>query len=336
MKAVLWPYRFKDMMQSWGRQVRWVVAALQARGVTVLRHHEVLCPGLEDLQVYNLYKDRDADLVIYNHADAGELDQNCLPAKHNWFLKPTVPDNLQCTLDTLGYGPFSEPTLKRPDFESVTDAEVQAFFDTKVKAWLESKITKWADAYKPQPVKLDFEGYWLVLGQCQGDTVVTRMSFGNHADKLAQVVGALLKYSERPVVVKLHPYMDGREAKDDKFSAAYQARLERMGPRVKVFRGISSIHDFLPGAHAVLLENSGSGFEAMMHHKPIICWGWPEYHWTSYSLRLLPELAMALKLQWFNAGAQDRFLCWYMNHYCFSDETSADRRVEELLKCRSR
>jgi len=335
MKAILWPYRFKDMDVSWSRQVRWIVTALQKRGWTVIRHGEFLCAGLEELPVYNCYKDRDADLCIYNHADAGELGKNALSAKLNWFFKPTVPDNLHCTLDRLGYGPFSEPTFNKPDLSAVSDVQVEEFFKTQVAGWVENACTKYGEAYRGAKANISQRDYWLVLGQCQGDTVVTRMSFGNHAHKLQQVVGALLQYSDNPVVVKLHPYMDGRAAKDDKYSESVQKTLEKLGGRVFVYRGQSNIHQFIRGARAVLLENSGAGFEAMMHGKPIICWGWPEYHWTSFALRLLPQLPLALKLDWFNRTEQDRYLCWYMDHYCIKDEASTDHRVEELLKCQS-
>ena len=332
MKAILWPYRFKNMLTDWSRQIRWIVDALQKNNWTVIRHHEFLCTGLEDLPVYNLYKDVDADLTIYNHADLGEITEKCLQSKLNWFMKPTVPDNLQCTLDQFGYGPYSSITFDKPRFDDITDQELIEFFNTKVKAWVASRITKWAGAFKTEKVQVPQRDFILVLGQCDGDTVVTKMSFGSHVRKLEQIVAALVTYSKQPIVVKLHPYMDGRDAKDDKYSAAVQAKLEKIHGRVFVYRGQSSIHQFLPHAKVVMLENSGAGFETMMHGKPIISWGWPEYHWVTYPLRLLPELPKALSLDWFNKEAQDKFLYWYMIKYCFYDAESGLRRVQELLK----
>ena len=332
MKAVLWPYRFKNMHADWSRHLRWVTSALQKFGWTVVRHHELLCTGLEDLSVYNLYKDTDADLTIYNHADLGEIGESCLKSKMNWFLKPTVPDNLQCTLDTLGYGPYSSITFDKPGYLDVTNQELIEFFSTKVKTWVDSRVTKWVDAFKMEKVQIAQRDYVLVLGQCDGDTVVTRMSFGSHVRKLEQLVRALVTYTKSPIVVKLHPYMDGRQPKDDKFSATVQSVLEKINARVFVYRGQTSMHQFLPHAKVVLLENSGAGFEVMMHGKPIISWGWPEYHWVTYALKVLPELSKALDLAWFNKEAQDKFLCWYMLKYCFFDAESGIRRVKELLK----
>jgi len=83
----------------------------------------------------------------------------------------------------------------------------------------------------------------------------------------------------------------------------------------------------------VLLANSGAGIEVMMHRKPIISWGFPEYHWQTYDLRHLADLDRALDTgSWFVPGNSDKFLYWYFHHYCFYDQASADRKVAELLK----
>jgi hypothetical protein len=82
----------------------------------------------------------------------------------------------------------------------------------------------------------------------------------------------------------------------------------------------------------VLVGNSGSGFEAMMHGKPIISFCKPEYHWITYDLRKACELPGALDTDsWFRREESDTFLYWYMEEHCVHDEKSAFNRVDELI-----
>lgn len=328
MKAVLWPYKYASMGTNWSRQMLWVVRALLAVGVVVKRHKDFQCEGLSLLPLYEWPSDQNTNICIYNHAVDSEIIGSVLPTRANWFFKPTVPDKDHTTLDPLGYGPYSSITYMKPPFESV---KVGDFFETKVRQWIDSKVCKWGTALSGiTPVNED--DYYLVIGQCDGDSVLTQMDFGSYITKLEQVVRELIRVGDRPVVVKLHPYMNGEPGKEVKgFAEGVQQRLESISPRVHVYRGMVNIHNFIAKARCVLLANSGAGLEAMMHHKPIIAWGFPEYHWVTYDLRHLCDLRWALKLDWFDAGKQDQFLCWYLEHYCFHDQSSCQRRVNELL-----
>jgi len=332
MKAVIWGYKFSDMRESWRKQITWMVNSLQKNGVIVRPHSNFKCKGL-NLPLYDFAKDHDADICIYNHADISCLIGDVLKVKRNWFFKPTAPDEFHTTLDELGYGPYSSITYKKPDFENVAEDEVKWFFDTKVKRWLDTKITKWGNRFKNETQEIEERDYHLVLGQCGGDEVVTRHDFGHYFTKLEQIIRELVRIdSKRWIIVKLHPYTDGKDVTTTTFSEGLKHRLEVMGPAVKVFIGKSNIHNFIKNAYCVYLANSGAGFEAMMHHKPIIAWGFPEYHWVTYDLRHLADLNEAIKLKWFDKYKQDKFLYWYMEKYCFYNQKTADRRVKELLE----
>lgn len=75
-----------------------------------------------------------------------------------------------------------------------------------------------------------------------------------------------------PLVVKGHPVNPGSMA------PLYQA--------VKQFDHVTwvddvSIHDLIPNAHAVVVVNSGTGMEAMLHKRPVITFGRCEYDCVS-------------------------------------------------------
>lgn len=328
MKAILWPYRYVSMGDNWCQQMQWVVRALQFHGVEVVRHYRFVCRGLEYLPEYNYRVDQDADIVLYNHADESEIIGDVLHPRANWFFKPTVPTAFHTTLDTMGFGPYSSVGYSQPSLEGI---DPKLFFDTKVAQWIQSRTCKWGDTLNKE-VSIPESGYYLVVGQCGGDSVATRMDFGDYFTKLRQIVAELVRVGDRPIVVKLHPYTNGEPGKEQVgFADRIQQQLEAISPRVRVYQGKVSIHNFIQRAHCVLLANSGAGIEVMMHHKPLIAWGKPEYHWVTYDLRHLCDMRRALKLDWFDASKQDKFLCWYLERYCFYDQLTCFERVRTLL-----
>jgi len=324
MKAIIWGYKFGDMKVNWANQMRWVIESLQENGFEV-KQKDFICEGT-NLPPYNCKTDNPCDLVVYNHIDISNLVGNVVKAKRVWFFKPTVPDGIHTTLDELGYGPFSTIGYEKPAFKGV---DMGDFFDTTVKGWIDGKINKFGTFADYN--EFSQKDYWLVLGQCGGDSVNTRHDFGDYFTKLKQVVTELARIDNRKIVIKLHPYTDGENTKTSVFSDKLAKELIAISPKVKVYTGKIGIHDFVKNCRAVILGNSGAGFEAMMHHKPIIAWGKPEYHWTSYDLRHLADLVRAIRLDWFDVNAQDKFLYWYMEKYCFYDVRTCDRRVKELL-----
>lgn len=332
MKAILWNYRFADFKDSWRLQLIWAVNSLIKYGVEVKKHKDLICRGLEHLELYNPLTDNPSDIVLYNHTDNAHIIGNVVKSKVNWFFKPTVPDEWHTTLDELGYGPFSTITYQKPDFENVSDVEVNKFFETKVAEWKNLRKTKYGNYFKATEIDITDKDYFLVLGQCGGDEVVSKFDFGNYFSRLESIVKELVRISDRKIIVKLHPYTDGKDEKNTLYSTELKIRFEKISDKIKVFTGHSNVQNFIKNCYCVLLSNSGAGFEAMMYGKPIIAWGFPEYRWISYDLRHLMDLINAIDLNWFNLQKQRKFLYWYMEKYCFYDQKTTDTRVEELLK----
>jgi len=334
MTVLFWHYQYDDMKTGWRDQTVWLANAFKSLGYRVLRHANFKCQGFE-WEIYDPAKHRnEVDYTIYNHADKSEIIGNVVPSIP-LFMKPTVPTPKHTTLDTLGFGPYSSITYVKPDFESVS---VGDYFETKVASWINSRTTKW-EKHKQYDCEIFQDNYFLVLGQCGGDSVVTRHDFGGYWNKLMIVVKELRRVGGgRPIVVKLHPYMDGnyvsgasRNRPSDRPSEVVIKRLLEIGSGVFVYAGKGNIHEFIKRAHCVFLANSGAGFEVMMHHKPIIAWGYPEYHWVTYDLRHAVDVYRAIELDWFDREKQDKFLCWYTEHYCYNNQDTATRRVKEVV-----
>lgn len=332
--AIFWPYRYAvhttsselgNLNFSWEPRFRWVAQALIQEGFNVLKHKDFQCDLGDGAQIYDPPLREKLDVIIYNHAEASEIEGNILDAERTWFFKPTVPDANQTTLDDLGYGSYSSITYDKPNFELVEEHKVDLFFETKVKNWVDAKSSKWGNVFFDKDLTL--ENYILVIGQCFGDSVLNRQDFGSYLPKLTKIVSHLLRSSDKDIVVKLHPYMNGQNWKEGDPDAKQNVTEEllSLSERVKVFGDFSSIHSFLEKCSLVVVGNSGSGFEAMMHDKPIISFCMPEYHWVTYDLRKLCDTRRALQTdQWFDKEKSRKFLYWYMEEYSFYDEKSAN------------
>ena len=334
MKRVLiCPHQYSEFdsdPDGWGTRIQWVVNALRIEGHEVYKH-ELLQNNLDGVLEYR--PEIEFDIAIYNHCDYYEsLAFDFSPGTETrWFFKPTAPDLKQTTLDELGYGSFSSITYDRPDFENSSVENVKHFFDTKVEGWKSSLSSKWGEKHFSKG-EVPHENFFLVLGQCGGDSVVTRQDFGGYFDKLCEVVRCLCLTTDDLIIVKLHPYTDGPMHKSDNpdVKGPLRKRIESISDKIIVYDDFTSVHSFLPKCKCVVVGNSGAGFEAMMYDKPIISFCHPEYHWVTYDVKKLVELYKAIDLSWFNKESSRKFLYWYMEDYCLFDQASAVDRIREL------
>ena len=331
--ALLWPYKFDEWEEDWALRLRWISEALSEEG------YEIFKPKQFKVDIGNTkdWNNEKFDIIIYNHTDLAEIKAlypHLEAEEHTWFFKPTVPDKFTTTLDELGYGSYSTITYDKPPYEEADPEKVHRFYADTVSEWVRNNDSKWGEDHFKEKL-IPHKDFYLVIGQCGGDSVVTRQDFGGYFEKLERIVQELLIVDpDREVVVKLHPYTNGPMHDPNRCSLIkpLTEKFESFSKRVKVYSDFSSIHSFLPSARCVLVGNSGAGFEAMMHDKPIISFCFPEYHWVTYDLRKTCDLGNAIQLNWFNKDAQRRFLYWYMEKYCFYDYNSAKRRVDDLLE----
>ena len=112
-----------------------------------------------------------------------------------------------------------------------------------------------------------------------------------------------------PVVFKAHP--------TNPSSARSQAATTE---RLDAYWSTASVHDLIGHSEAVYVINSGVGFEAILHNKPVVTFGWTEYD----AVTMHGSLA-ALDRAWESVRASrpdrrlasyKRFVDWYCRLYC--------------------
>lgn len=333
MRAIIWPHRYdaiKPDAVDWIHSLCWVTAALSELGVEVHKH-----PGLEaELPgvVESVLEEPGAyEVAIFTHAIIDHLPPGLRDiAPLALSFKSTGPSWEYASLDPVGYGPCSSISYDEPDYESAQASEVDEFFETKVADWIKRRTNKWG-WIQSEAALPPFPEYDLILAQTLGDETVSGMAFGSYRESLLSMVREAVRVSPVPVVVKLHPWTDGESGATGPYTLDLGEDIEALGAAVVM--GMFSVHDLLARARCVLLCNSGAGIEALLHGKPIVSWGHPEYHWVTGELRHLTQLKglLASGLSWHDPGAARAWLWWYCELYCVSDPSSALRRCGELL-----
>lgn len=114
------------------------------------------------------------------------------------------------------------------------------------------------------------ERYVLVADQCHGDLSVA-MGLGDAADFAAMVEAALRDWPGHDVLVKVHP--DART--HGKAGCIPAAALYH--PHIRVIDDGCHPVRLIRGASAVYTVTSLIGFEALMHGRPVHCFGMPFY-----------------------------------------------------------
>jgi len=265
-----------------------------------------------------------ADLHIYNHT-CRDLEPD-LP-ENSIFIKPTAPTSKHFQICREGYANSSQITFEEPveyqyrKYSNLEWNEIQELINRRANKWDDSIMLKWPDA---KNVK---EDHILIIGQMPEDETVMGFGFGNHWDKLCQIVQ---KLNDRPnLVIKLHPRIRKASHRIRDINQQIE-RWQKAGHQV--FHDWESIHSVLPYTKVAITENSTSGIECMMHDVPIISYGYPDYHWITKDLRILTKLNGYINnLKWFDKEQSRRFLCWYVFDYLCSDIDSTMKRLNEVI-----
>ncbi len=146
--------------------------------------------------------------------------------------------------------------------------DVPSEADWKLFGELQARIANNVSLFdQPEQREVGEPGYLLFVCQLPHDETIQF-----HSDvRVETALATVLAYAEatrQRVVVKGHPVNRG---------AMGPLREATKACRAAIWAETASIHSCLAGASTVYLVNSGVGFEAMLHDKPIVRFGEAEY-----------------------------------------------------------
>lgn len=170
-----------------------------------------------------------------------------------FYMQSNFPDYF--TVDSNGWGAF----LSYLPFTEAT-------FNPELWHWLKSRIKNNVSKFDQPKKKWKKKDYWLFVCQIPHDQVILQSSKVGVLEALEKTI-ALAKDRGKELIVKGHPVNPG--SMFDMIDLCRRENIEYVDD--------ISIHDALKNSEAVFMVNSGVGFEAMVHEKPIVIFGNSEY-----------------------------------------------------------
>ena len=192
-----------------------------------------------------------------------QYDKIYIPHKHAWqypnvkngvyYMQTVFPEYF--SVDESGWGSF----LSYLPIE-LTEVDERIWNDLVER--INSNVSKF-----DQPTKeIDDTDFWLFVCQIPHDEVIRQASSVSVLQALKKT-HELAKKRNKKLIVKGHPVNP---------SSMIELRDYCASNKIRYVDDVS-IHSALRKCEAVFLVNSGVGFEAMLHGKPVVCFGDSEY-----------------------------------------------------------
>ncbi len=143
---------------------------------------------------------------------------------------------------------LSSPTKALSNTITLTDLQEQ---------FVKKRVTKYQQASNSHPLPDDFV---FIALQVPDDTVAS-LSYIDR-ETVIRTVAEYYSISNHPVLIKAHPKDTSLKTKNllKKLSKTYKNLAITTAP----------IHDIIPASRLVIVANSGVGFEALLHQKPVV------------------------------------------------------------------
>ena len=236
--------------------------------------------------------------------------------------------------DRTGYSGWAEMANSETLFQEsqlVDIGTARQFFDAFAKKYIASGTSKFPQVKMKgrdtpiKPASGPFEApnrYVFVACQRPRDTV-SKLARIRTEDLPVKVVHAF-KNSGYKVVIKRHPQEKLMEG------------ITRLAKEPHVMFSQHSIHQIIPKATAVFTVNSGVGFEALLHKKPVYTSGHCDYHWVTRPVHNDKQLKAAVKTvnQPIDEDMIIKFMYYMLNDYFVvaANKESVKRKVNMCIR----
>lgn len=206
----------------------------------------------------------EADFSIYAHKTRRDVPNG------NLFYKEMYMHGL-FTVDDQGWGADHSQWRTPPDLSAVSAGEGESFCHSMRADFLATGHSK-LDQPPVRAIPPNLKPYFFAPLQMPGDDVIR-----NHSPiTVIQYVSALSRWADlrgRNVVFKLHPGQPAEVEEEARKAAAASPY---------VFLLNENVHSLISAAHAIVVINSGVGFESLIHGKPVITLGACDYQWVTF------------------------------------------------------
>lgn len=214
----------------------------------------------------------------------------------------------RCSVDTKGFAGYSKMATDFSDIEKYTkdisNDIVNENFSYLYQEYVVNNVSKYHQKEKAFYCDGD---YVFVALQVLTDLVADIAFFDGM--QMLKTIAEYYKNTSTTVVVKRHPYCN---------SLSMQLLIEELLNEGAIIVSDASIHSIIENAKAVFVVNSGVGFEALMHLKPVIVCGQCDYAYAvSNQVETPKELLQYLETEAFSVNEQKvkKLLYYYAKIY---------------------
>lgn len=165
--------------------------------------------------------------------------------------------------------------------------------------------------------------YVFVAGQIPTDSVQYWADI--KSDDLIRLVANTFKNTRYTVIYKPHPI-------DYDKRRSFYNKLAKTLP-ITISHG--SVHQIIKDATAVFTINSGVGFEALLHNKPVFCSGHSDYHWVTHRIKKADDIKnFEEKVKKTDITRIQKYMYYMLKNYFVECDnlTSIQNRIEQVLK----
>ena len=223
------------------------------------------------------------------------------------------------TFDTRGFSGWH--SLCQRDIE-----DVLAQIDTRKAEKFHKKIFKKyvkknRSKYEQEKVLFDFPKKFLFFPlQLSHDVVASLAGFSQ--EEVLRALEAAFKNTTTKLLVKRHPL-----CRDEKL----EKLLKEMSEDGTILLYQGSVHDAISRCEGVIVANSGVGFEALLHLKPVYSFATSEYMACTQQIESLDALSLIEPYK-IDAIRVKKFLYYYLKRVCFKQSKQIRKLLITLLK----
>ena len=247
------------------------------------------------------------DTLIFSAHTVGDSNPQIFRWKIGYLYK-TI------TFDDKGYSGWSSLALN-PEViynDKISKFTINNYFKKLENKYIKKNISK----YKQTNIEFDFPKEFIFFPlQLFNDTVMLQSNF--EPLKLFKDIVTILNKKNIQLLVKRHPLCNNTIL--EKLLIKYEKEK-----KIKLFNG--SIHDAISKCTTVYVINSGVGFEALLHLKPVVTFGKSDYMSVTKHITNLNEIEKN-PCYFLDDEQRDKiklFLYYFINEKCVSIDNKKD------------
>lgn len=224
------------------------------------------------------------------------------------------------TYDTEGYGGFSSK-IDKNEVKKIPVLRAEKDFNFFANKYIKQNLSKYT---QPKISNIDLpKNYVFFATQTANDTVM-KLSYYNPIDLLKSLIYKFSKQKNLSLVIKRHPECNNEEVSEI---------LNHTSKYNNIYVIDASIHTLISNAKAVYAINSGVGFEALLHLKPVVLFGKSDYESACFTCKDLDKLQIVPKITAKKKEYIKKFISYYMEerNFLIDDENKIKKVIDKAL-----